>query len=52
MEICPECYPKYFPVYKDMKFEVSKEAYRCSGCGEIRGAVKRVTIGGDIIDVN
>ena len=52
IEICPDCYSRYFPVYKDMEIETSEEPHRCRGCGKIKKVVKRVTIHNEVIDIN
>ncbi len=52
MEVCKECYSKYFPVYKNIRFEISKELYKCIGCGKLKKTVKKVFVSNEVIDIN
>lgn len=51
-EICPECYSRYFPIYKDMKIKTSESLHKCHGCGEMKKVVRKVTVHGKVIDIN
>ena len=52
LEICPGCYSKHFPVYKNMKYELSKEKTRCCWCGEVKNVIRKVYANGDLVDIN
>jgi hypothetical protein len=54
-EICPECYREHFFVswaYRGMKIETSTELHRCHGCGELKKVVRKVTVNGEVVDLN
>ena len=52
LEVCPECYSRYFPVYPNMKIKISSKRHKCSGCGKNRRTVREVWVDGKLIDIN
>ena len=54
-EICEKCYRNHFFVtweYENMRIEVSKELYKCHGCGQYKQVVRKVFAGDELIDLN
>lgn len=47
INICADCYYKYFPIYKNTKIIESNIIAKCEGCGEYKKIIEKVEHNGE-----